>query len=61
MDESELNLERVAMEFKKLMIILGQEIFLSFSYGISYYPQNASTVTDRIQTARLALDAGQKI
>jgi diguanylate cyclase (GGDEF)-like protein len=58
--ERELDLESIANELKRPMEILGQETFLTFSYGMSYFPRHAKTVREGIRTARLALESVRK-
>lgn len=58
--ERELDLNLIAMELKRPMKIFGQEILLTFSYGMSYFPKHAKTVREGIRTARLALESGRK-
>ena len=58
--ERELDLDLIATELKRPMKIFGQEVFLTFSYGVSYFPKHAKTVREGLRTARLALESGRK-
>lgn len=63
--ESELELEMVRLEriinrLKRPMHSSGQEVYMTFSYGISIYPEHATNVKYGIQAAYMALQSGKE-
>lgn len=59
-EQSALVILRIAEEIKKPMNILGQEVYMTFSYGISYYPDHVNNVKDGLQAAQVALEDARK-
>ena len=53
-------LERVINRLKRPMQISGQEVYMSFSYGISVYPEHATSVKYGMQAAYMALQSGKE-
>ena len=53
-------LERVINRLKRPMQIRGQEVYMTFSYGVSVYPEHASNVKYGIQAAYTALQSGKE-
>lgn len=53
-------MERVASELRQPMYISGQEVYMTFSYGVSVYPDHALNVKNGLQTAYMALQSGRK-
>ncbi len=53
-------LDRVINRLKRPMQIIGQEVYMSFSYGISVYPDHATNVKYGIQAAYMALQSGKE-
>lgn len=47
-------------ELSKPIIVNGQEIYMTFSYGLSFYPENVTGVKCGIQTAQMALETARK-
>ena len=53
-------LEVILNRLKRQMQIRGQEVYMSFSYGVSLYPEHASNVKYGIQAAYTALQSGKE-
>lgn len=45
---------------KQPMDICGQEIFVTYSYGISFYPENFTSAREGIQTSQVALETSSR-
>lgn len=53
--------KRLTNALRKPMDINGQEVYITFSYGVAYYPDHISSVKEGLQAAQVALeDAKQK-
>lgn len=48
------------LELKKPMMIEGQEVYITYSYGISTYPQHGNSAKLCLQRAQIALNDGRK-
>ncbi|MEK3935547.1 sensor domain-containing phosphodiesterase [Sporosarcina sp. FSL W7-1349] len=55
-----LFMDRLADEIRRPMHIGGHEVYLTFSYGVSYYPEHVQTAKEGLQTAHVALQSGRK-
>ncbi|MFS0575587.1 GGDEF and EAL domain-containing protein [Sporosarcina sp. 179-K 3D1 HS] len=55
-----LLMDRIADEIRRPMHIGGHEVYLTFSYGVSFYPDHVQNAKDGLQTAQVALEAGRK-
>lgn len=55
------DMEHILSEMRKPIIIKGQELFLTFSYGVSLYPDHVNDAYEGIQAAKIALDSSQKM
>lgn len=53
-------LERNINRLKRPMHISGQEVYMTFSYGVSNYPEHATNVKNGIQAANMALRSGKE-
>ena len=60
LDSEMTRLERVINRLKRPMEVCGQEVYMSFSYGISVYPEHATDVKYGIQSAYMALQSGKE-
>lgn len=58
--ESKKMMDFIANELRHPMYICGQEVYMTFSYGISIYPDHALNVKYGIQSAKMALQSAQK-
>ncbi|NYF23868.1 diguanylate cyclase (GGDEF)-like protein [Sporosarcina sp. JAI121] len=56
----EMNFDFVARVLREPMNIGGQEVYMTFSYGVSYFPDHVSNVDDGLQAAQVALEASRK-
>jgi diguanylate cyclase len=56
----EMNLDFIAQVLREPMNIRGQEVYMTFSYGVSYFPDHVSNVDDGLQAAQVALEASRK-
>lgn len=57
--ESEMvKVEGIINRLKRPMQISGQEVYMTFSYGVSIYPEHATNVKYGIQAAYMALQSG---
>lgn len=54
-------LERTINRLKNPMQICGQEVYMTFSYGVSIYPEHATNVENGIQAASMALRSGKEV
>jgi len=52
--------EQELLELKKPMMIAGQEVYMTYSYGISLFPDHGSTAKVCLQRAQIALNDGRK-
>lgn len=52
--------EQGLLELKKPMMIAGQEVYMTYSYGISLYPDHGTTAKLCLQRAQIALNDGRK-
>ncbi|MCM3743933.1 GGDEF and EAL domain-containing protein [Sporosarcina luteola] len=52
--------ERVVNRLKRPMHVSGQEVYMTFSYGVSVYPEHATNVKYGIQAAYMALQSGKE-
>lgn len=52
--------EQGLLELKKPMVIAGQEVYMTYSYGISHYPDHGNTPKLCLQRAHIALNDGRK-
>lgn len=59
-EQSGLSITRIAEEIRKPMGISGQEVYMTFSYGASYYPEHVGNVKDGLQAAQVALEDARK-
>lgn len=59
-EQSAQSITRIAEEIRKPMDISGQEVYMTFSYGVSYYPDHVNNVKDGLQAAQVALEAARK-
>ncbi|WP_318617939.1 GGDEF and EAL domain-containing protein [Sporosarcina sp. YIM B06819] len=50
----------IAEEIRKPMAISGQEVYMTFSYGVSYYPDHVDNAKAGLQAAQVALEAARK-
>ncbi|MEK5071540.1 sensor domain-containing phosphodiesterase [Sporosarcina sp. FSL K6-1508] len=55
----EMNLDFVAQVLREPMDIGGQEVYMTFSYGVSYFPDHVSNVKEGLQAAQMALGMGR--
>ncbi|WP_285846906.1 putative bifunctional diguanylate cyclase/phosphodiesterase [Sporosarcina luteola] len=53
-------IERVVNRLKRPMHVSGQEVYMTFSYGASIYPEHATNVKYGIQAAYMALQSGKE-
>ncbi|MFS0688569.1 GGDEF and EAL domain-containing protein [Sporosarcina sp. 179-K 8C2 HS] len=53
-------MERVINRLKHPMHLSGQEVYMTFSYGASVYPEHATNVKNGIQAAYMALQSGKE-
>lgn len=61
-EESALSFENIKNELREPMIINGLEVYITFSYGIAYFPDHVNTAKDGLQAAQVALEnARQKM
>lgn len=60
MKDKKVIMNRLTNKLKYPMLICGQEVYMTFSYGASIYPDHAVSVKHGIQTAYTALQAGRK-
>ncbi|MET0786681.1 MAG: sensor domain-containing phosphodiesterase [Paenisporosarcina sp.] len=54
------NYEIQLHELKKPMNIDNQEVYMTYSYGVSHYPSHGSTAKECLQRAQIALNDGRK-
>lgn len=52
--------ERLINRLKRPMHISGQEVYMTFSYGVSIYPEHATSVKYGVQAAYMALQSGKE-
>lgn len=55
-----VKVERIINRLKRPMQISGQEVYMTFSYGVSIYPEHAANVKYGIQAAYMALQSGKE-
>lgn len=55
----ELNMEFITKILREPMDIGGQQVYMTFSYGVSYYPDHVGNVKEGLQAAQVALEAGR--
>lgn len=55
-----VSFEQELLELKKPMMIAGQEVYMTYSYGISLFPDHGSTAKVCLQRAQIALNDGRK-
>ncbi|GKV56754.1 hypothetical protein NCCP2222_27010 [Sporosarcina sp. NCCP-2222] len=53
-------MELVSNELRRPLILSGQEVYMTFSYGISIYPDHADDPQQGVQSAYLALETGRQ-
>lgn len=59
--ESEMEkIEQIVNRLKRPMHVSGQELYLTFSYGASVYPEHATNVKYGVQAAYMALQSGKE-
>lgn len=54
-------MDQLADEIRRPMHIRGHEVYLTFSYGVSYFPDHAQNAKMGLQAAQVALQDGRKI
>jgi diguanylate cyclase (GGDEF)-like protein len=54
------NFEKELLDLKKLMHIDNQEVYITYSYGVSHFPKHGSTAKECLQRAQMALNDGRK-
>ncbi|MFJ7932777.1 putative bifunctional diguanylate cyclase/phosphodiesterase [Sporosarcina sp. NPDC096371] len=59
-EQAVANITRIAEEIRRPMDISGQEVYMTFSYGASYYPDHVSNVKEGLQAAQVALENARK-
>lgn len=59
-EQASLSITRIAEEIRQPMDISGQEVYITFSYGVSYYPEHVNNVKDGLQAAQVALEDARK-
>ncbi|MFC5604142.1 EAL domain-containing protein [Sporosarcina koreensis] len=52
--------ERLINRLKRPMHVSGQEVYMTFSYGVSIYPEHATNVKYGVQAAYMALQSGKE-
>lgn len=52
--------KKITNALKEPMIIKGQEVYITFSYGAAYYPADVDNVKDGLQVAQIALEHARK-
>jgi len=55
-----VKIERIVNRLKRPMHVSGQELYLTFSYGVSVYPEHATNVKYGVQAAYMALQSGKE-
>jgi diguanylate cyclase (GGDEF)-like protein len=53
-------IEQIVNQLKRPMHLSGQEVYMTFSYGASVYPEHATNVEYGIQAAYMALQSGKQ-
>ncbi len=59
-ERSALCITRIAEEIRQPIDISGQEVYITFSYGVSYYPEHVNNAKDGLQAAQVALEDARK-
>lgn len=54
------SIEQVMNQLLQPMYILGQEVYMTHSYGVSIYPDHGDDAKKCLQTAQIALNMGRK-
>lgn len=60
-EKDENSMEQILSELRKPVMIKNQKLFLTFSYGVSLYPQHVNDAYEGIQAAKIALDSSRKM
>ncbi|MDX1806454.1 MAG: GGDEF and EAL domain-containing protein [Paenisporosarcina sp.] len=58
--EDSINLKANLKKLKKPMFIDNQEVYMTYSYGTSKYPENGESAKECLQSAQIALNDGRK-
>lgn len=56
----EMDMDFIAKVLREPMEVGGQEVYMTFSYGVSTFPDHVDNVKDGLQTAQVALEAARK-
>ncbi|MCG7344299.1 GGDEF and EAL domain-containing protein [Sporosarcina sp. ACRSL] len=59
LENEKAKMELIVNKLKQPMHVSGQEVYMTFSYGASVYPEHASNVKYGIQAAYMALQSGK--
>lgn len=60
-NNDETAMGHILSELRKPIMIKDQELFLSFSYGVSLYPKHVKDAYEGIHAAKIALDSSLKV
>ncbi|MCG7334400.1 GGDEF and EAL domain-containing protein [Sporosarcina sp. ACRSM] len=56
----EIDIDFITKVLREPMVVGGQEVYMTFSYGVSSFPDHVSNVKDGLQAAQVALEAARK-
>ncbi|WP_432354539.1 sensor domain-containing phosphodiesterase [Sporosarcina sp. A2] len=60
-EKNEFAMAEILSGLRDPVLIQGQEVYLTFSYGIANYPEHVKNAYEGIQAAKTALDSSQKV
>lgn len=50
------DIDDITKKLREPLDILGEEVYITFSYGVSYFPDHVSSVKEGVQASRIALE-----